>query len=69
MLAAVALVGLAGCGLPRPADPPPFDCASVDRAEERFPDRCGEDTGVIDEDAAEGDDAGVADAEVEVDAP
>lgn len=39
--AAVAL-WLAGCGLTRPSDPPPLDCASLDRAAERFPDECGE---------------------------
>ena len=32
---------LSGCGLPLPPDPPPLDCASLDRAAERFPDECG----------------------------
>ena len=42
--AALVLVSLsgAGCRLVRPPDPPPFDCASIDRAAERFPDECGE---------------------------
>lgn len=42
---AVALVALAsaqGCGLERPPDPPPFDCARIDRAAERFPEECGD---------------------------
>lgn len=45
----LALVALSGCGLTRPPDPAPFDCETIDRAEERFPDRCGqpeEDAGV-----------------------
>jgi hypothetical protein len=44
-----------GCGLERPPDPPPFDCAAIDRAEERFPDECGEPV-----DAGPEEDAGVA---------
>jgi hypothetical protein len=31
----------AGCGFERPPDPPPFDCAAIDRAAERFPAECG----------------------------
>ena len=31
---------VAGCGFDRPADPPPFDCARIDRAAERFPAEC-----------------------------
>jgi hypothetical protein len=61
---AVVVVALAcgGCGLERPPDPPPFDCATIDRAAERFPDECGPDTGVPPEDAAADDDAGDVDA-------
>ncbi len=62
--AALALVGSApGCGLDRPPDPPPFDCATIDRAAERFPDECGEpvDAGP-DEDTGAEQDAGEPDA-------
>ncbi len=38
----LALACAQGCGLDRPPDPPPFDCATIDRAEERFPDECAE---------------------------
>jgi hypothetical protein len=38
----VMFAGLAGCGLERPKDPPPFDCAAIDRAAERYPERCGD---------------------------
>lgn len=51
LVATLALVGASGCGLTRPPDPPPFDCATVDRAAERFPAECGEE--------ASEDDAGV----------
>ena len=63
----VALFALAvqGCGLERPPDPPGLDCDAIDRAEERFPDECGdpvdagedEDAGASEDDASE-DDAG-----------
>ena len=39
LLAALTVVG---CGLERPSDPPPFDCEQIDRADERFPEECGE---------------------------
>lgn len=61
--AAVLVLGassLAACGLTRPEPPPPFDCAAIDRAEERFPDVCG-DPAPPDEDAgleAENEDGG-----------
>jgi hypothetical protein len=42
LVALVTLIAAQGCGLERPPDPPPFDCATIDRAEERFPDECGE---------------------------
>lgn len=65
-----ALVGLVlcvlaqGCGLERPPDPAPFDCARIDRAAERFPDECGDPV-----DAATDDDAGTpADDAAAVDA-
>ena len=59
-----------GCWLSAPEDPPPFDCAAIDRAEERFPDECGGDAGVAEDagaqdggdDAAPADDGGSADA-------
>jgi hypothetical protein len=42
---------MSGCGLSRPPDPPPFDCSAIDRAAERFPERCGpSDAGVGDAD-------------------
>ncbi|MBX7191086.1 MAG: hypothetical protein K1X94_03460 [Sandaracinaceae bacterium] len=59
-----ASLGLVGCGLERPPDPPPFDCAQIDRAEERFPDLCGPDAGPVDaglDDVTVTDDAGVID--------
>lgn len=56
---AIACFALAGCGLERPPAPPPFDCATIDRAAERFPDECGPDTGVVDVDAGVTDDADV----------
>jgi hypothetical protein len=31
-----------GCALRRPPAPKDIDCAEIDRAEERFPDECGE---------------------------
>ena len=39
---ALLVGGLSGCGLARPRDPAPFDCEAIDRAEERFPEECGE---------------------------
>jgi len=42
MLPLLVVVVEAGCGLQRPADPAPFDCAAIDRAAERFPEECGE---------------------------
>lgn len=60
VVAAVAL-GLSACGLAPPAEPPPFDCAQIDRAEERFPDECA-DAGP-DLDAGDGDDGGVGDVD------
>lgn len=56
LLAALHLAAVGGCALSRPPDPPPFDCADFDRADERFPDRCGDDAGVEEN---EDDDAGV----------
>lgn len=39
----VALAALAsGCWLEPTQEPPPFDCANIDRAEERFPVECGD---------------------------
>lgn len=35
-------VGLGGCWLSAPPSPPPFDCTTIDRAAERFPDLCGD---------------------------
>ena len=52
LLLLASLVCVAGCGLERPPDPPPFDCATIDRAAERFPDECGP---VVPDDAGEGD--------------
>lgn len=41
-------VGLSGCGWPPESEPPaPFDCDEIDRADERFPEECG-DAGVGD---------------------
>lgn len=53
------VLGSLGCGLRRPADPAPFDCAAIDRAAERFPEECaeGEDAG-----SGETQDAGRGDA-------
>lgn len=63
VIGALALgLALGGCALTRPPDPPPFDCADFDRADERFPDRCGEDAGAEEDE----DDAG---PEGEADAP
>jgi hypothetical protein len=58
-------LALAGCGLTRPADPPPFDCDAIDRADERFPDECGEPEPEDEEDAGAEDeeDAGAEDEE------
>ena len=42
VVASALLTLTPGCGLERPADPPAFDCAAIDRAAERFPDECGE---------------------------
>jgi hypothetical protein len=61
----VALASAQACGLERPPDPPPFDCATIDRAAERFPEECGEPV-----DAGEEVDAGEpVDGSDEVDAP
>lgn len=35
-------VALGGCWLSEPSAPPAFDCATIDRATERFPDECGD---------------------------
>gem|GEM_PF-3352068 len=48
---AATLVLVAGCGLERPPDPPPLDCATIDRAAERFPDECAEPADAGPEDA------------------
>jgi hypothetical protein len=62
-LRAVVVIGLLAfaqaCGLERPPDPPPFDCAQIDRAAERFPDECGEpmDAGPDDDAGTPADDA------------
>ena len=39
-LALASTGAVSACGLARPPDPPPFDCAAIDRASERFPDEC-----------------------------
>ncbi len=41
-IAATLVLVVGGCGLERPPDPPPLDCATIDRAAERFPDECAE---------------------------
>ena len=33
---------IAGCALPPPPAPRAIDCDQIDRAEERFPEECGE---------------------------
>lgn len=52
LLLLASLVCASGCGLERAPDPRPFDCATIDRAAERFPDECGP---VVPDDAGEGD--------------
>ncbi len=52
LLLLAALACAPGCGLERPPDVQPFDCETIDRAEERFPDECGE---AVDEDAGDED--------------
>lgn len=47
-LLALSASALPGCWPDPSSAPPPFDCASIDRAEERFPEECG-DAGVIDD--------------------
>jgi hypothetical protein len=38
-----AALGLAsGCRIEPPPPLPPFDCATIDRAPERFPEECGD---------------------------
>jgi hypothetical protein len=57
VLAWIAFVCLAACGLEKPAPPRPIVCSEIDRAEERFPDECGpSDSGAPD--AGSTDDAG-----------
>lgn len=51
----LAFSSLAGCAVERPPDPPPFDCARIDRAEERFPEECGKEVSEVSEDAGVGD--------------
>jgi hypothetical protein len=41
-LSALALVILPGCWPAESEAPPPFDCSTIDRAAERFPDECGD---------------------------
>lgn len=51
---------LPGCWPAESEAPPPFDCDDIDRAEERFPEECG-DAGVSDDAGVPtdgGDDAG-----------
>ena len=36
------LAPASGCWLEPSKDPPPFDCANFDRADERFPVECGD---------------------------
>jgi hypothetical protein len=35
-------IALTGCWIEAPPPTPPFDCAAIDRAAERFPDECGD---------------------------
>jgi hypothetical protein len=54
------LLALGGCAVQPPPDPRALDCATLDRAAERFPEECGEpasDAGVGD-DASTGEDGG-----------
>jgi hypothetical protein len=53
---------LVGCPLPPPPAAQPIDCEAIDRAEERFPEECG------DPDAAPEDDAQVAPSAGELEA-
>jgi hypothetical protein len=51
-LAALAcLVSLAGCPLPPPPTPRPIDCEEIERAQERFPEQCGESDAGSEDDA------------------
>ena len=58
LLACVLAAVPVGCGLERHAELPTFDCAAIDRAEERFPDVCdtsASDAGAaVDDGAADG---------------
>jgi hypothetical protein len=58
LLSSLWLVACAGCALPPPPAPRDIDCAQIDRAEERFPEECGEegtrDAEIVDLDAGSG---------------
>lgn len=43
----------ASCAVKRPPAPRPIDCEQIERAEEKFPDECGEPVDPDDEPAAE----------------
>lgn len=65
LIASLGALALEACGLERPPDPPPLDCAAIDRAAERFPDECadaGPDPDAGTEADAGGDDASADDA-------
>ena len=47
-LVVLTLTLLPGCWPAESEPPPPFDCDEIDRAEERFPEECG-DAGVSDD--------------------
>jgi|JI10StandDraft_1071094.scaffolds.fasta_scaffold1578891_2 hypothetical protein len=53
-LLALAASALPGCWPGESSAPPPFDCATIDRAAERFPEECG-DAGVSDDAGVPGD--------------
>jgi len=41
-LRALCMLLLAGCPLPPPPAPEPIECEQIERAEERFPEECGD---------------------------